>query len=60
LAAAPFTVIPAGLFDGDPETQPFRHIFVGMKAPWYEIQDGLPQFLAHVPPEQRLPRREES
>jgi hypothetical protein len=59
-AAGPFTVIPAGLFDGDPGTRAFRHIFVGMKAPWYEISDGLPQFEAHVPLDQRLPRSEES
>ena len=51
----PFVVIPAGSLDAHPEIQPFRHIFVGLKAPWYEIRDDLPQFEAHVPPEQRLP-----
>jgi hypothetical protein len=53
----PFVVIPAGCLDEDPGTRPFRHIFVGLKAPWYEIHDELPQFEGHVPPEQRLPRK---
>ena len=53
----PFVVIPAGCLDEDPGTRPFRHIFVGLKAPWYEIHDDLPQFEGHVPPEQRLPRK---
>jgi len=51
----PFVVIAVGNFDQRPEIRPLRHIFVGKKAPWYEIRDGLPQFEAHVPPEQRLP-----
>jgi hypothetical protein len=37
-------IIPAGSFDGDPGVRPSRHIFVGSKAPWFEISDGLPQF----------------
>jgi hypothetical protein len=53
----PFVVIPVGTLDRHPEIQPFRHIFVGYKAPWYEIHDGLPQFEGHVPPEQRLPTK---
>jgi hypothetical protein len=55
----PFIVIEAGLLDDPPTIQPFRHIFVGKKAPWYEIRDDLPQFDAHVPPEQRLPTSRE-
>jgi hypothetical protein len=35
--------IPAGGIDGDPGARPSRHIFVGSKAPWYEIADSLPQ-----------------
>jgi hypothetical protein len=55
----PFAVIPAGCLDDDPGTRPFRHIFVARKAPWFEIADDLPQHAEHVPPEQRLPRKED-
>ena len=34
---------PLGTLDSDPGVQPQRHVFVGSKAPWYEIADGLPQ-----------------
>jgi len=51
----PFVVVPAGTLDVDPGVRPFRHIFVGIKAPWHEITDDLPRFEEHVPPEQRLP-----
>jgi hypothetical protein len=27
-----------------PSIRPSRHIFVGSKAPWFEITDGLPQY----------------
>jgi hypothetical protein len=27
-----------------PSIRPTEHIFVGSKAPWFEISDGLPQF----------------
>jgi hypothetical protein len=37
-------LIPAGLLDDDPEVRPMRHIFVGAKAPWFEILDDLPRF----------------
>jgi hypothetical protein len=33
-----------GTVDGDPGVRPSEHIFVGSKAPWYEIADALPQF----------------
>lgn len=56
---APFVVLHAGVLDGDPETRPFRHVFVGVKAPWFEIRDDLPQFAEHVPPDQRLPAKRE-
>lgn len=29
--------------DEDPRIRPSHHIFVGSKAPWFEITDGLPQ-----------------
>ena len=32
-----------GTTDGDPKCRPSMHIFVGSKAPWYEITDDLPQ-----------------
>ncbi len=35
--------LPAGLLDGDPELAPDKHIFVELKAPWFEITDELPQ-----------------
>jgi hypothetical protein len=31
-----------GTLDTDPGVKPSRHIFVGSKAPWVEITDGLP------------------
>jgi hypothetical protein len=39
-------IIPMGSLDGDPGLRPQRHIFVGSKAPWYEIADDLPQDVA--------------
>ena len=36
--------VPLALFDTDPGVQPQMHIWVGSKAPWHEICDGLPQF----------------
>jgi hypothetical protein len=38
-----FVVVPMGALDDDPGVRPERHIFVGSKAPWHEITDGLPQ-----------------
>lgn len=35
-----------GTIDGDPALPPAYHIFVGSKAPWYEIADTAPQFEA--------------
>jgi hypothetical protein len=37
--------LPLGTLDDDPEVRPSAHVFVGSKAPWFEITDGLPQFL---------------
>ena len=35
---------PLGTLDTDPNLTPIKHIFVGNKAPWFEITDTLPQF----------------
>lgn len=46
--------LPAGgLQDAGPALRATHHIFVGSKAPWYEIADGLPQFAEHAPPPPR-------
>ena len=39
----PLVGIPAGLLDDDPQARVSSHIFVGSKAPWCRITDGLPQ-----------------
>ncbi len=31
-----------------PSIRPTEHIFVGSKAPWFEITDDLPQYAGHV------------
>lgn len=41
---AGYAAIPAGSLDDDPGARPERHIYVGSKAPWFEIADDLPQF----------------
>lgn len=33
-----------GTLDDDPGLKPALHVFVGSKASWHEITDGLPQF----------------
>ena len=35
--------LPLGGLDQDPGTRPVMNLFVGSKAPWYDITDGLPQ-----------------
>jgi hypothetical protein len=39
-----YVVLPTGALDQDPGSRPWGHIFVGSKAPWYEIADDLQQF----------------
>ena len=39
----------AGLLDDDLGVKPALHMFVGSKAPWWEITDDLPQFEEWVP-----------
>ena len=34
---------PLGTLDTDPGVRAQRHVFVGSKAPWFEITDDLPQ-----------------
>jgi hypothetical protein len=41
----------AGGLEGDPGREVVHHIFVGSKAPWYEITDPHPQYDEHKPPE---------
>ena len=36
--------IPLGSLDGDPGLRPAVHVFTASKAPWYSIEDDLPQF----------------
>ncbi len=35
---------PLGTLDDDPCVKPEFHVFVGSKAPWYDITDDLPQW----------------
>ncbi len=45
LDAIGMTVVPLGSIDSLPDTvRPQMHIFVGSKAPWYEIAGTLPQY----------------
>jgi hypothetical protein len=57
LEGTPFVVLQAGVLDGEPETRPFRHVFVEQNAPWHEISDDLPRFERRPPADQRLPGR---
>ncbi len=41
--------VPAGTLDDDPGVREAMHIFVGSKAPWYEIADALPQHAEYPP-----------
>jgi len=40
--------VAMGTLRDDPSIRPSAHIFVGSKAPWFEITDGLPQYQEHV------------
>lgn len=44
-----FAVVPAGNLLEDPGVRPQMHMFVGSKAPWYTITDGLPQYEGYPP-----------
>lgn len=36
--------LPAGLLDDDPGVRPDKHIFIELKAPWFEVSDALPRY----------------
>jgi hypothetical protein len=36
--------VPASTLDADPGIKAVCHIFVGSKAPWFEIRDAWPQY----------------
>ena len=55
LEGTEFVVLHAGVLDGEPDTRPFRHIFVKQQAPWHSITDAMPQFEEHDTND-RLPR----
>jgi hypothetical protein len=44
-----FVSAPAGTLDTDPGIRPIAHIYVGSKAPWFEITGDVPQY-AEMPP----------
>ena len=46
-----FVHVPLGALRDPPSIRPTFHTFVGSKAPWYEINDGLPQYTQHAPAE---------
>ena len=41
--------LPLGCLDTDPGVRPSLHVFVGSKAPWFEIADSLPRY-GEAPP----------
>ena len=46
--AGAFVHVAMGTLNDPPSVRPTAHIFVGSKAPWFEIADGLPQHVGHV------------
>jgi hypothetical protein len=46
-------MLPAGAIDTPLPALPVVHLYVGSKAPWFEIADAWPQF-AELPPPERL------
>jgi hypothetical protein len=45
-----FVHVAMGTLVDDPSIRPTHHIFVGSKAAWEVIADGLPQYAEHKPP----------
>lgn len=43
-----FVHVTLGTLIDAPAIRPSAHIFVGSKAPWFTITDGLPQHLGHA------------
>jgi hypothetical protein len=56
-AARGRVAVPAGSLDDDPGRREELHIFVGSKAPWYEIADDLPQHETYPPGQYPPPAR---
>jgi len=46
-ASVRYEVRALGTLDDDPGLRPSLHIFVGSKAPWFDIADDLPQQSAY-------------
>ena len=44
VASTGYVVVPCGSLDASPGRPPRGHIFMGSKAPWDEVTDGLPQW----------------
>jgi len=42
-------IVRIGSLDDDPGSRPILHIWTSMKAPWFEITDGLRQLKAAAP-----------
>ena len=45
-----FVHLAMGTLVDAPTIRPSMHVFVGSKAPWFEITDDLPQFEGSAPP----------
>jgi hypothetical protein len=43
-----FVHVAMGTLVDNPAIRPTAHIFVGSKAPWFSITDGLPQYQGHA------------
>ena len=43
-----FVHVAMGTLIDEPTVRPTKHIFVGSKAPWFTIADGLPQYEEHA------------
>jgi hypothetical protein len=41
--------VALAILDDDPPVRPACHVFVGSKAPWFEITDDLPQYPEYAP-----------
>lgn len=47
-----------GGFDGEIDIRITGHVWTSSKAPWYRIEDSLPEFSeGYVPPKQAGPKR---
>lgn len=47
---AQYAHVAMGTLIDTPSIRPDKHIFVGSKAPWFDITDNLPQFDGHETP----------